>query len=131
MNLATIRDDLKARLATISGLQTYDTVPAKPEVPCAIVQPESGSRVSFERGSLDIRFLVTMMVQCADWPSAQDALDGYVSIGAAGSVTDAVEGFSTGSEDATVESWDSYGIITYGENLYGTVVFHVLVEASS
>src|SRR5437870_6540207 len=122
MNLATIRDDLKARLATISGLQTYDTVPAKPEVPCAIVQPDSGSRQSFERGSFDVRFLVTMMVQCADWPSAQDALDGYISVGTTGSAIDALEGFSTGADDATVESWDSYGTISYGENLYGTVV---------
>ena len=42
-----------------------------------------------------------------------------------------MEAFSTGSEDATVESWDSYGTIAYGENLYGTIVFHVLVETSS
>lgn len=131
MNLSTIRDDLKTRLATISGLQTYDTVPAKPEVPCAIVEPFAGTpHQSFERGSGDVRFTVTMLVQCAEWQSAQDALDGYVSTGT-GSVIDALETATGGSEDVTVESWDNYGTSALGENLYGTVVFHVLVPTSS
>lgn len=132
MNLATIRDDLKTRLATISGLQTYDTAPAKPEVPCAIVTPDSGTiHQTFERASADIRFAITMMVQCADWPSAQDALDSFVSIGTTGSVIDALETASGGTEDVTVESWDSYGTVALGENLYGTVVLHVVVPTSS
>lgn len=131
MNLSTIRDDLKTRLATITGLNTYDTVPAKPEVPCAIVEPFAGTpHQSFERGSGDVRFTVTMLVQCADWPSAQDALDGFISTGT-GSVIDALETASGGSEDVTVESWDNYGTSALGENLYGTVVFHVLVPTSS
>ena len=131
MNLSTIRDDLKTRLGTISGLQTYDVVPAKPEVPCAIVEPFSGiPHQSFERGSGDVRFSVTMLVQCADWPSAQDALDGFISTGA-GSVIDALETAAGGSEDVTVEAWDGYGTTALGENLYGTVVFHVLIPVSS
>lgn len=131
MNLATIRADLKTRLATISGLQTYDTVPAKPEPPCAVVEPASGiPHQSFERGSGDVRFSVTMLVQCADWPSTQTALDGYISSGA-GSVLDALETASGGSEDVTVESWDSYGLAQVGEAQYGTVVFHVVVPTSS
>jgi hypothetical protein len=131
VNLSTIRDDLKTRLATISGLQTYDTVPAKPEVPCAIVEPASGTpHASFERGSGDVRFDVTMLVQCADWPSAQDALDGFLSTGT-GSVIDALETAPGGGEDVTVESWDGYGTAPLGENLYGSVVLHVVVPTSS
>jgi hypothetical protein len=132
MNLATIRDDLKARLATITGLTTYDTVPAKPEVPCAIVQPTTiNVHVSFERGSSDVRFSVLILVQCADWPSAQDALDGYCSIGVVGSVVDALEAATTGSEDVTVETIDNYGTTTVGENMYGTVTFNVLTGMST
>jgi hypothetical protein len=132
MNLATIRDDLKARLATITGLTTYDTVPAKPEVPCAIVQPATiNVHVTFERGSCDVRFSVLVLVQCADWPSAQDALDGYCSIGAAGSIVDALESATTGSEDVTVETIDNYGTTTVGENMYGTVTFNVLTGMST
>lgn len=134
MNLGLIRDDLKARLATIAGLTTYDTVPAKPEVPCAIVQPASVNvHVTFERGSCDVRFSVLVLVQCADWPSAQDALDGYVSIGTgnASSVVDALESATTGTEDVTVETVDGYGTTTVGESMYGTVTFNVLTRMSA
>lgn len=132
MNLATIRDDLKARLATITGLTTYDTVPAKPEVPCAIVQPTTITvHVTFERGSSDVRFSVLVLVQCADWPSAQDALDSYVSIGTATSIVDVLESPTTGTEDVTVETIDNYGTVQVGENQYGTVTFNVLIGMSA
>lgn len=132
MNLATIRDDLKARLATITGLTTYDTVPAKPEVPCAIIQPTTiNVHVTFERGSCDVRFSVLVLVQCADWPSAQDALDSYVSIGTATSIVDVLESPTTGTEDVTVETIDNYGTVQVGENQYGTVTFNVLTGMSA
>jgi len=132
MNLATIRDDLKTRLATISGLQVYDTVPAKPEVPCAIVQPDTVTvHSSFDRGSCDVRFTVLVLVQCADWPSAQDALDGYASIGTTGSVVDALETAAGGSEFVTVDTIDGYGTVTAGENMYGAVTFHLSTVMSA
>jgi hypothetical protein len=132
MNLGTVRDDLKARLATISGLQTYDTIPAKPEVPCAIVRPSSATiHATFERGSTELRFDILVLVQAAHWPSAQDALDGYLAVGAAGSLIDAVEAFSTGQEDMTVESWDNYDLVQVGESQFGSVTLHVSVPMSS
>jgi hypothetical protein len=132
VNLSTIRGDLKTRLATIPALTTYDTEPAKPEVPCAIVVPASGTvHVTFERGSCDVRFTVQVLVQCSDWPSAQDALDGYVSIGTSTSIVDALEQAAGGAEDVTVETWDGYGMVQIGENQYGTVAFHVLIGMSS
>jgi hypothetical protein len=131
MNLATIRDDLKARLATITGLTTYDTVPAKPEVPCAIVQPRSGLvHATFERGSGDIQVAIVVLVQCADWPSAQDALDASVGVGTTGSVVDALE-LTAGAAVLTVDTWDEYGTVTIGEAMYGTVTLHVTVLTSS
>lgn len=132
MNLSTVRDDLKSRLATISGLQLYDTVPAKPEVPCVIVKPASGTvHLSFDRGSSELRFDLIVLVQAAEWASAQDALDGYLAIGAAGSLVDAVEAFSAGSEEVAADSWDSYDLIQIGESMYGSVTLHVTVEMSS
>jgi hypothetical protein len=132
MNLGTVRDDLKTRLATVTGLTTYDTVPAKPEVPCAVVQPGLILvHASFDRGSCDVGFRVMVLVQCADWPSAQDALDGYCALGASGSVVDALEGAAGGSEDVTVDTIDGYGTVPVGENLFGTVTFNVTVRMSS
>lgn len=131
MNLSTIRDDLKARLATISGLTTYDTVPAKPEVPCAIVQPKSGLvHAAFERGSGDIQVAIMVLVQCADWPSAQDALDDYLGVGTATSITDALE-LTAGAAMVTVDTWNEYGLATVGESMYGTVTLNLTVLTSS
>jgi len=132
VNLSTVRDDLKARLATVSGLQTYDTIPAKPEVPCAILKPASCTvHSSFDRGSSELRFDVLVLVQAADWPSAQDALDGYLALGVSGSLIDVLESPTTGSEDVTVESWDSYDPLQISEQIYGSVVLHVLIGMSS
>lgn len=132
MNLGTVRDDLKTRLAAISGLSAYDTVPAKPEVPCAIVQPtQIVPHKAFERGACDVEFRVQALVQCADWPSAQDALDGYINVGSSTSIVDALELGVGGSENVTVELIDGYGLTTIGENMYGTVSFHVVVRMSS
>jgi hypothetical protein len=132
MNLATIRDDLKTRLATITGLNTYDTVPAKPEVPCAVVQPSLITvHKVFERGACDVEVKVLILVQCADWPSAQDALDGYINIGSATSIVDALETATGGTENVTVDTIDGYGTTTIGENMFGTVTFNAVVRMSS
>lgn len=132
MNLATIRDDLKTRLATVTGLTAYDTVPAKPEVPAAVIQPASGRVHSTgERGSCDLEFKVMALVQCADWPSAQDALDVFVSVGVSGSLIDALETAAGGPEQVAVTTWDGYGTTIIGENLFGTVTLNVTVWTSS
>jgi len=135
MNLATIRTDLKTRLATNTGLTVYDTVPAKPVVPCAVIQPKMISPVhaTFERGSGDVHVTILMLVQCADWPTAQNALDAYVSVGTTGSIVDALElnAGSGGTEDVTVDTIDGYGTVQVGENLYGTVSFNAIVRMSS
>lgn len=132
MNLGAIRDDLKTRLSTISGLTTYDTVPAKPEVPCAVVLPtQIQVHRAFERGVCDVGFVVMVLVQCADWPSAQDALDGYINIGSATSIVDALETAAGGTEPVTIDIIDGYGTTTLGENMYGTASFHGVVRMSS
>lgn len=132
MNLSTIRADLKMRLATISGLTAYDTVPAKPEVPCAVVQPSLITvHKAFERGACDIEFKVLVLVQCADWPSAQGALDGYINVGSSTSIVDALETAVGGSENVVVDTIDGYGTTTIGENMFGTVTFNAVVRSSS
>lgn len=133
MNLSMVRDDLKTALATITGLNAYDTMPAKPEVPCAVVIP---SRIdvhkAFGGGVCDIRFVIQILVQLADWPSAQDQLDGYISLVTSGSVSDAVE---AASRAFMVETIDNYGTVVAGEGeaatRYGSVHLNVLVMTSS
>lgn len=131
MDLGATRDTIKTALATISGLQVYDTVPANPEVPCAIVIPDGATyHEALDSTSNGLRFAIRVLVQLGEWASAQDLLDSYCSTGTSTSIPDAMEATDT----VTVETFDSYGIATLGtENnpvSYGTVVFHASVLAT-
>lgn len=131
MNIAAIREDLQTRLQTIDGLETYDTTPAAPQVPCVIVYPISGLvHEAFERGASNIRFGLQILVQLADWPSAQNALDSYLTVGSTTSIVDAVELNLYGGEDVTVENWDGYGQVEIGSVTYASVTFYVVVLTS-
>ena len=131
MNISTIRGDLQTRLQTISGLQVYDTVPAKPEVPCVVVQPVSGVvHGAFDRGASDIRFALQVLVQLADWEAAQNALDSYLTVGTPDSIVDAVELELFGGEDLTAENWDGYGHISVGDTDYASVTLYVVATMS-
>ncbi len=92
MTPSTVRDNLKARLATISGMRCYDTIPDSINVPAAIV------------GMLDFEFDMTML-RGADKAtldiivvtgrmserSAQNALDSYLTGTGSTSVKTVVE----------------------------------------
>jgi hypothetical protein len=131
MNIAAIRTDIQTRLQTIAGLQVYDTTPANPQVPCVIVYPISGLvHDAFDRGTENVRFGLQILVQLADWPSAQNALDSYLTVGSTTSIVDAVELNLYGGEDVTVENWDGYGHMAIGEVTYASVTFYVTVLTS-
>lgn len=139
MNPSTIRDGLASRLATISGLQVYDTMPASVNVPCAFVLPDSPAvfvHGTMGHGFCDVRFTVTVLVQLADWPSAQDALDAYVATGTSetSSVVEALEATAVavggGAQQVVVMEIGDYGTTEIGTDTYGSVVFNVRVPAS-
>ncbi len=131
MNIATIRADIANRLESISGLEVYGTVPGSPQVPCVIIRPVSGVvHDAFERGASNIRFALEVLVQLADWVSAQNALDAYLTIGDPSSIVDAVELNLTGGDDVTVENWDGYGKVAYGEVEFATVTLYAVALTS-
>ncbi len=132
MNITAIRADIANRLEAISGLQVYDKVPGNPQVPCVVIHPVSGVvHDAFERGASGLRFGLQVLVQLADWPSAQDALDGYLTIGSPTSIVDAVELNLTGGDDVTVENWDGYGHLSIGDTDYATVTLYAVVLTSA
>jgi len=127
MDLAAARTAVKNRLATISGLTAYDTVPGSPQVPCVIVRPELiDLSAVFDVGPADVRFALQVLVQLSDWASAQNALDAYISTGTSTSIADA---FNAGAPNAAVLTADGYGHVDYGEVTFACVTFHVVVLA--
>ena len=97
MNISSIRDGLKTRLQTISGLRCYDVLPDGFAPPAVLVAPPSliqyGASLgkAWNRTQLTVRVLVAK----ASDRAAQDKLDTYLGTGTATSVADAIEADTT------------------------------------
>lgn len=95
MNVSTVRDGLKTRLQTISGLRVYDIIPDKVTPPSAIVgQLDFTYDIDNARG-LDLATCdIYVIVQRLDARSGQNKLDEYLSSGSK-SIKTAIEGDRT------------------------------------
>jgi hypothetical protein len=131
-SLSAIRDSLKTRLETISGLRAYDTVPGTINPPMAVVYPQPGTFLTFDttlsRGSDDLTFLVHLFASTASDRAGQDALDSYLAGSGATSVKAAVEGQDVGEAHyMVVTEARNYGQTDYGGVTYLSVEFIVQV----
>lgn len=122
-SLATIRDGLKTRLATIAGLQVYDTMPDTANPPCAIVGVPARIAYDFVMRSAVARYEIPVRVFAGRVVEAetQDRLDGYISPDGATSLRAAIDGDSTlnGAAHSTrVTEARDYGVYTLGDVQY-------------
>lgn len=126
MNIATIRDSLKTRLATVQGLRCYDTIPDEINPPAAVVTPGTpfiDYHPTMAKAHAIVSFEVRIVVQRASERAAQDKLDAYLSSGASenDSVIDAIEADPTlGStvDDTIVRMADEYGPVDWNGITY-------------
>jgi len=83
MNVSNVRDGLKTRLATITGLRVWDVIPDQVTPPGAVVgQLDFTFDIDNARG-LDIANVdVYVIVQRFDARSSQNQLDDYLGSGA-------------------------------------------------
>lgn len=93
MNIANIRAGLKTRLATISGLRCYETVPDQFSPPAAIVGMPTSIQFDFVFGRAADRltYPVRLLVAKATDRSAQERLEQYLDGSGALSVKTAIE----------------------------------------
>lgn len=127
MNLTTVRNGLKSRMDTVTGLSAFARMPGNIDPPAAVVYPGKPlySVESMGMGVTRINFLVTLYSPIgSDWDNAQLILDGYLSHpnDPTISVVDALYSHTTVS-DATLGGalhissvGDSYDIVQYGDN---------------
>ena len=91
MNVSSVRDGLKTRLATVSGLRVSDVIPDKVNPPCAIVgQLDFTFDIDNARGLDQASCDIYVIVQRFDARSAQNKLDEYLGSGAK-SIKSAIE----------------------------------------
>jgi hypothetical protein len=96
MTPSNVRDGLKTRLATITGLRTYDIVPDGIAPPAAVVgllslDFDMSMQRYLDHGGIEILVIVGRMSERA----AQDKLDAYLSGSGASSIKAAIEGDTT------------------------------------
>lgn len=128
-NLRTLRDQLKARLETISGLKAYDVWPDSFFPPGAIVKPVSAEYIGdLTHGSPLWRFEIHVAVTTAGGIGlAQEALDEYLSSTGTASIKQAIEGGTTlgGNADACfVRGFSDYDAVAINsiESFFGAKV---------
>lgn len=136
-----IRNGLKARLDTISGLRTHAFVVGDIAPPAAVIIPGDPSRkgvfaIDFDatmgRGSDDYIFTVLLLVSNKVERVSQEALDAYLEGSGATSVKAAIEGEKTLGgvcHFANVVGVRDYGLVTYGGQTYVGAEFIVEVCA--
>lgn len=123
--LVAVRDGLATRLAAISGLRVYDTVPDSVAVPAAVVTIAPGDFLDYDvtlsDGADNLHFSVLLLVSKASERAGQDQLDGYLAPTGASSVKAALEGDNTlggVSQWVAVSSARNYGYRTVGDTEY-------------
>ena len=135
MSMSTIRDGLKTRLATISGLRAYDTMPDNPSPPFAVVVPGPiNYDVAMARGLDEQEFDILVVVSRVHERIGQDLLDGYCDRSGPTSIKAAIEGDRTLSgacDTLRVTQMRNYQALAIGEVQYLAAEFVVQLYVSA
>jgi hypothetical protein len=96
MNPSQVRDGLKTRLQTITGLRAYDLIPDAVVPPCAVVgQLDFTFDIDNARGLDQAQVDVLVIVQRFSERAGQDKLDAYLAGTGSSSIKTAIEGDRT------------------------------------
>ena len=96
MQPSQVRDALKTRLQTISGLRVYELIPEPVTPPCAIVgQLDFTFDIDNARGLDQANVDIYVIVQRFSERAGQDKLDGYLAGTGSTSIKAAIEGDRT------------------------------------
>jgi hypothetical protein len=96
MQPSQVRDALKTRLQTISGLRVYEVIPEPITPPCAVVgQLDFTFDIDNARGLDQANVDIYVIVQRFSERAGQDKLDGYLAGTGATSIKAAIEGDRT------------------------------------
>jgi hypothetical protein len=133
VTIQDIRDGLRDRLQTITGLRASDTIPEQINPPIAVV---SVGTIDYAQsfggnGLTAYNFVVTVFVSRPSTRSGQNLLDNYMEPSGATSVKatlETVPGLSGASQDVFVSGVNNVGSVTLEDsNTYLTADFAVLV----
>lgn len=89
--LTEIRNGIKTRLATISGLTAYAIEPGSPKYPAAWTYPQSANYHAATDGDVTWRIAVTVAVMATELGHAQTNLDPFLAPSGSKSIVEVLE----------------------------------------
>lgn len=132
--ISQVKDGLKARIQTISGLRAFDYQPDQVNPPFAFPTLDTITyhQTGMSSGGVVMNFTVTLIVNRAVERTAQDQLDQYMSWDGAQSLRAAIEADRTLGgvcDDLIVTNAENLTNIDANDTLYLAVDFKVTVYA--
>lgn len=132
--ISQVKDGLKARIETISGLRSFDYQPDQVNPPFAFPTLDTITyhQTGMGTGGVVMNFTVTLIVNRAVERTAQDQLDQYMSWDGAQSLRAAIEADRTLGgvcDDLIVTNAENLTNIDANDTLYLAVDFKVTVYA--
>jgi len=132
--ISQVKDGLKARIQTISGLRAFDYQPDQVNPPFAFPTLDAITyhQTGMGTGGVVMNFTVTLIVNRAVERTAQDQLDQYMSWDGAQSLRAAIEADRTLGgvcDDLIVTNAENLTNIDANDTLYLAVDFKVTVYA--
>lgn len=132
--ISQVKDGLKARIETISGLRAFDYQPDQVNPPFAFPTLDTITyhQTGMASGGVVMNFTITLIVNRASERTAQDQLDQYMSFSGAQSLRAAIEADRTLGgvcDDLIVTNAENLTNIDANDTLYLTVDFKVTVYA--
>ena len=132
--ISQVKDGLKTRIETISGLRAFDYQPDQVNPPFAFPTLDTITyhQTGMASGGVVMNFTVTLVVNRASERTAQDELDKYMSFSGAQSLRAAIEADRTLGgvcDDLIVTNAENLTNIDANDTLYLAVDFKVTVYA--
>lgn len=115
-SISDVRNAIKTRLATISGLRANATEPASPNPPAAWPIPRAGTYHADQGDNVTFPWVVRVVVNPSDLNRGQTALDAYLSPTGTNSIKAALEADpSLGGvvDSLSVTGWTFYGRVEF------------------
>lgn len=121
INISSVRDGLKTRLATVSGLRAYDVWPDEPQAPAAVVVPGEIDYRTAQDSAFDATFVIHLLCSSASERVGQDQLDSFLASSGATSVNAAIAGDRTlggAVTDCRLITASNYGRVEVSGQMY-------------
>jgi|DEB19_MinimDraft_3_1074340.scaffolds.fasta_scaffold25515_3 hypothetical protein len=114
MNVADIRTGIANALSSITTLRVYTSVPDSPQVPCAVIYPDTVQYGQAFSGEANVRMTIQVLTASVNTQAGQAELDGFCADSGSTSIPAKIEANPTlggAAVSASVTEMRNYGVM--------------------